>query len=163
MQESNSSPRPLPPISAFLPFSIILALVGWGGLIYLINNTLPTLGPRWFFFFFVTLAMAGTGLPVIVFLNIRFPGNPPIETSGVIRQACWVGFYGGIITWLQLGRILTPSTGVLIAVGLVVIEALIRMREKSRWAPAGNADDAGASDDSPAEIEEFHPPEDHPK
>jgi hypothetical protein len=151
--ETNPPPRRLPPFSSFLPFALLLFVVGWGGLIYLIVTTLPTLGPRWLFFFFVTLAMTGTGLPVIVFLNIRFPGNPPIDTPIVIRQACWVGIYGGIIVWLQLGRILTPSMGMLIAIGLVVIEGLLRLREKSRWMPTSESAQT-------VTIDEFHPPDD---
>jgi hypothetical protein len=46
-----------------------------------------------------------------------------------------VGVYGGVLAWLQMGRILTPALGVIIAVGLVIIEGLIRMRERSRWIP----------------------------
>jgi len=134
--EENPIPRRLPPFRAFIPFSVLLAVIGWGGIVYLINNTIPTLGPRWLFFFFITLAMTGTGLPMIVFLNIRFPSRPPIDTPVVIRQASWVGVFSGVIAWLQLGRILTPTLGVIIAVGLVVIEGLIRFREKSQWNPA---------------------------
>ena len=137
-----------------MPFAIFLALVGWGGLAYLVINTLPTLAPRWLFFFFITLATTGTGLPVIVFLNIRFPSVPAIDASVIIRQASWIGIYSSIIVWLQLGRILTPSMGMFIAVGLVIIEGLLRMREKSRWAPIQE------SDGSSATIEEFHPPDD---
>jgi hypothetical protein len=148
--------RRLPSFVSFLPFAIFLALVGWGGLAYLVYTTLPTLGPRWLFFFFVTIAMTGTGLPVIVFLNIRFPSFPPIETSVVIRQACWVGVYAGMVVWLQLGRILTPTIGAFIAIGLVIIEGLIRMREKSRWNP-------NPQSDTPVTIEEIHPPNDHPE
>ena len=128
--------RKLPAFGSFLPFSILLALVGWTGIVYLIITTLPTLAPRWLFFFFITIAMTGTGLPVIVFLNLRFPSTPPIDTPVVIRQACWVGIYAGILAWLQLGRILNPPVGVGIAVGLVLIEGLIRFREKSLWNPA---------------------------
>ncbi len=151
--EHPQLPRRLPPFTSFLPFSLLLFLIGWGGLVYLILFTIPTLGPRWLFFFFTTLGMTGTGLPIVVFLNIRFPSNPPIDTPVVIRQACWMGVYGGIIVWLQLGRILTPPIGMLIAIGLVIIEGLIRMREKSRWSPV-------PSEENAVTIEEFHPPED---
>ncbi len=139
--------RKLPAFGSFLPFSILLALVGWLGVIYLIITTLPTLGPRWLFFFFITVAMTGTGLPVIVFLNLRFPSYPPIDSPVVIRQACWIGVYAGILTWLQLGRILTPTVGVIIAIGLVIIEGLIRFREKSQWSPASK-ESASESDSS---------------
>lgn len=135
--DANQFPRKLPPFRSFLPFAIVLALIGWVGVAFLIQSTLPTLGPRWLFFFFVTLGTTGIGMPVIVFLNIRFPSVPPIDANVVIRQACWVGVYSGIIVWLQLGRILTPTIGVIIAVGLVVIEGLLRFREKSKWNPGG--------------------------
>ncbi len=156
--EENLIPRKLPPFRSFIPFSILLALIGWGGVFYLINSTLPTLGPRWLFFFFITLAMTGTGLPMIVFLNIRFPSYPPIDTPVVIRQACWIGVFSGVIAWLQLGRILTPGIGVVIAVALVVIEGLIRFREKSRWSPAESE-----TTDSPVQNEGIFPPEDKPE
>jgi len=145
--ETAPTHRKLPAFGSFLPFSILLALVGWLGVIYLIITTLPTLGPRWLFFFFITIAMTGTGLPVIVFLNLRFPSYPPIDTPVVIRQACWIGVYAGILTWLQLGRILTPTVGVIISVGLVLIEGLIRFREKSQWSPS-NKEQASESDSS---------------
>lgn len=158
IMEPSIYPRRLPPFRAFLPFSILLAVVGWGGIIFLVNNTLPTLGPRWLFFFFITLAMTGTGLPMIVFLNIRFPSNPPIDTNVVIRQASWIGVYAGVLTWLQLGRILTPTIGVAIAIGLVVIEGFIRMREKSRWSPDEKLENSTESED---QIHEgFLPPDD---
>lgn len=156
--EDNPIPRKLPPFRSFIPFSILLALIGWGGVFYLINSTLPTLGPRWLFFFFITLAMTGTGLPMIVFLNIRFPSYPPIDTPIVIRQACWIGVFSGVIAWLQLGRILTPGIGVVIAVGLVVIEGLIRFREKSRWSPMENG-----TPDELVHNEGIFPPEDKPE
>jgi hypothetical protein len=34
-----------------------------------------------------------------------------------------------------MGRALTPALGLLLALGLVVIEWLLRLREKSQWNP----------------------------
>ncbi len=95
---------------------------------------------------------------MIVFLNIRFPSYPPIDTPIVIRQACWIGVFSGVIAWLQLGRILTPGIGVVIAIGLVVIEGLIRFREKSRWSPMENG-----TPDELVQNEGIFPPEDKPE
>jgi hypothetical protein len=47
-----------------------------------------------------------------------------------------VGVYGALLTWLQQERLVTPWTGLGLAAGLVAIEYLIRMREKSRWQPS---------------------------
>lgn len=135
------SPTRLPSFRSILPFSIFLSVTGWLGTLLVVLNTLPTLGPRWLFFFFIDLALTGTSLPLIFYLNIRFPSYPPIGVPVVIRQACWVGVYGGIIAWLQLGRILTTGLGVAIAIGLVVVEWLIRFREKSRGKPSRQAHD----------------------
>ncbi len=69
-----------PKIASIRPFLFIgfmLSLIGWGGLVYIIIYTLPTLGPRWLFFFFLVLGMSGTSMPLVAFLHLRFPGDPP--------------------------------------------------------------------------------------
>jgi hypothetical protein len=124
-----------PSVTAFLPAALLLALIGWGGLGVLILFTLPTVGPRWLFFFLSFLALTGTALPVVAFLNRRFPGEPPASQATVLRQAIWFGIYGATLAWLQIGRVLTPSLALLLALGLVLIEWLIRLRERSQWKP----------------------------
>jgi hypothetical protein len=115
--------------------SFFLMLVGWGGLSFLINSSLPTIGPRWLFFFLLPLALSGTSLPVIYFLNLRFPSFPTVKTGVIIREAIWVGIYGDLIAWLQLGRILTPSLMGFIAISFVLLEILLRINERSQWKP----------------------------
>lgn len=119
----------------FIPASIILVLIGWGGLYALISYTYPTVGPRWLFFFLGVLAITGTAMPVIAFLNKRFPSNPPVSPSVIIRESIWFGIYFPTLAWLQLGRVLTPALVLLLAVGLLAIEVLLRMRERSQWNP----------------------------
>jgi hypothetical protein len=128
------NPKPLTFLS-FLPAAILLALIGWVGLAGLVVFTLPTLGPRWLFFFLGVIALTGTSLPAIYFLNRRFPSNPPPEPGVLLRQAVWIGVYGGTLAWLQLGRMLSPTAAAIIAGALVLIEGLLRMREISRWKP----------------------------
>lgn len=124
-----------PPIIAFLPAAIILSLAGWGGLAGLFIKTLPTLGPRWLFFFLSVLAFTGTALPLVAFLNHRFSSVPPATWGAVLREAILVGIYAPTLAWLQLGRALTPILALLLAVGLILIEWMFRLREKSRWEP----------------------------
>lgn len=133
--ESNQSP----PVSTFLPATIILVVLGWGGVAALFAFTLPTVGPRWLFFFLSVLAVTGTALPVVAFLNRRFPSNPPPTTGVILRQAVWCGIYLPTLAWLQIGRVLTPALALLLAVGLLLIEWLLRLREKSQWRPKGEA------------------------
>jgi len=124
-----------PPVRNFIPAAIILALIGWGGLYALVNFTFPTVGPRWLFFFLCVLALTGTSLPVVAFLNKRFPTNPPVNSGVIVREALWIGIYFPTLAWLQLGQVLTPALMVLLAGGLVAIEILIRLRERSQWKP----------------------------
>ncbi|HJW89608.1 MAG TPA: hypothetical protein VJ436_03095 [Anaerolineales bacterium] len=119
----------------FLPTAILLALVGWGGLFALLKFTLPTVGPRWLFFFLSVLALTGTVLPVVAFLNRRFPSNPSALPGAILRQAIWFGIYGPTLAWLQIGRVLTPALALLLAASLLCIEILLRLRERSQWKP----------------------------
>jgi len=125
----------MPSVRSTLPASIILALVGWAGLFYLFTSTLPTLWPRWMFFFFSVLAASGLFMPMAAFLNRRFPTQPPATLNTILREAALVGIFFAALAWLQLGRVLTVPLILLLAFGLILIEFLIRLREKSRWTP----------------------------
>lgn len=125
------------PALFFLLLALFLAVLGWGGLAALLYLSLPTLGPRWLFFFLVVVALTGTILPVVYFLNRRFPAKPPVEPSVLIRQALWVGIYGSALAWLQLGRMVTTTAAVVLALVFILVEGVIRMRERARWRPKG--------------------------
>lgn len=124
-----------PPVSSFLPTAVILSILGWGGLFALVNFTIPTLGPRWLFFFLSVLALTGTSLPIIAFINRRFPTSPPPSPGVILREAIWFGIYFPMLAWLQLGRVLNPALAILLASGLIAIEILLRLRERSQWKP----------------------------
>jgi hypothetical protein len=124
-----------PSVASFLPASFVLMVVGWGGLIYLVNYTLPTIGPRWMFFFLFFLALTGTALPFAAFLNRRFVSSPPAGPSVVLRQAIWFSIYWSTLAWLQWGRVLNMALALLLAIGLILIEWLLRLRERSQWNP----------------------------
>lgn len=120
---------------SILPTSIFLLVMGMAGLAVTIFLTLPTLGPRWLFFFFIVNAVTGLMLPVVYFLNLRFPSSPAAVFSQVLREALIIGIYFGVIAWLQMGRVLTLGVGVILAVVAIIVEVLIRLREHSRWKP----------------------------
>lgn len=123
------------PFVPILLVGILLALIGWGGLVLLVLATLPTMIPRWLFFFLLTLAVSGTTLPVLAFLHRRFPSEPPVELGVVVRESLLAAILANLIAWLQLGRILNPALAVFLAVGVVVIEILLRMYERTRFKP----------------------------
>ena len=120
-------------IRPYLFLGLLLSLFGWGGLVYVILYMLPTLGPRWLFFFFLVMGMSGTSMPVISFMHLRFPGDPPSAPGVVVRQAIWAGIYSGLLAWLQLGRVLDTSKAVFLAAGFILIEFLLRLRERSQF------------------------------
>ena len=122
----------------FKPFGIsalILLIIGWGGLYYIITQSLPYVWSRWGFFVLVLMALSGTFLPIVYFFHWRFPDEVPAETNVIVRQAMWFGVYGAILAWLQLGRLVTVYVILSLAGGLLAIEYFIRLREKSRWEP----------------------------
>jgi hypothetical protein len=126
------------PTSSFLPYlasTISLFVLGWGAAAIAIFALTPTVWARWLLFFGGTLGLTGLALPVVWFLNLRFPSEPLAGSTVIVRQAIWVGVYGVLLVWLQQARLVTLWIGLGLALGLVAIEYLIRMREKARWQP----------------------------
>lgn len=120
---------------SILPVALPLMLVGWSALAFLFFFTEPSGGTRWAMFFSGMLAITGTVLPIVSFLNRRFPSVPPPTQAVIVRQAIWVGLYFPTLVWLQIGRVMTPSLALLLAVGLLLIEGLLRLVERSLWKP----------------------------
>lgn len=129
----NTAGTPSP--FSFLPTTLLLLGLGWGGLFILFTSTEPTLLPRWLFFFLLVVAFTGLGLPVVAFLNYRFPSDPPVRVNVVVRQGLWVGVYAATLAWLQYGRVLNAALMVLLAFAFFAIEWFLRLRERTRWAP----------------------------
>ena len=111
-----------------------LMFVGWGGMLALLLFTVPTVDARWMFFVLGMSALTGTSIPFIMFLSRRF-GKNPLSVNILMRRAIWVGVIGCILAWLQLGRALTWTIGLLIVSVIVGIEWLIEIRERSLWNP----------------------------
>jgi len=134
-QNEPTIPKQSPRFLPVFVTSIILILIGAGGLGYLFLYTVPTLGPRWFLYFLVTALSSGLVLPVVYYLHLRFPSKPPVTQVVIVREALWFGVYADIVLWLQLGKVLNPALAIFIAIGLLMIEIVIRMRERSRFTP----------------------------
>ena len=116
---------------------LFLMLVGWGGLALLIFvfGVPPYVWARWGFFALWIIALSGTALPIVYFLNLRFPSDPRAEPHVIVRQSLWVGVYGATLAWLQLGQLVTLWIWAGLGVGLLAIEYVIRSRERARWRP----------------------------
>jgi hypothetical protein len=123
------------PLNFYLPAIFLLILIGGGGLFFVVTSTLPTIGPRWLFFFFLVLLVSGIFLPLTWLLNRRFQSNPPAGPHIIIRQAVWFGVFAALLSWLRIGRVLTFPLGIIMGAALFLIEFLIRLWERSRWKP----------------------------
>jgi hypothetical protein len=141
------------PNSSFLPYlasTISLLILGFGTGAIAIFALTPTVWARWLLFFGGTLGLTGLALPATWFLNLRFPSEPPAGSYVIVRQAIWVGVYGVVLTWLQQVRLVTIWTSLGLALGLVAIEYLIRMREKARWQPKPTPVETTPVEDKPS-------------
>jgi hypothetical protein len=123
----------------------IMAFLGWAGLIYLIfvadlapagspSRPVPGSFPVWLFFVLGFIALTGTAVPFVRYLNRRF-ARTPVPPAVILRQSLWFGFFGATSAWLLKSGILSLATVLLLGAGLGGVEWFLRMRERSRWTP----------------------------
>lgn len=129
----------LPPFGKILISSIFLTILGGGGLAFIFIFYEPTLGPRWMFFFFLTIIGSGIALPISYLIQRRF-ANQVVLSKVLIREAIFFGVFLALIAWLQLGRILTNLIIVIISIGFILLEMLLRMAEKATFKADENAE-----------------------
>jgi len=110
----------------------VMAGVGWALLYQLVTTVTPLAFPRWIFFILLYIAATGTALPFVWILNRRFVGRFSASGGMMLRESMWVGLFVMIASWLQMIRTLNFVTGGFLALGLVVIEIFLRMRERPR-------------------------------
>jgi len=114
----------------------ILAVIGWGGAAAVIFLTLPFLLPRWIFFFSLFLALAGTALPFVWYLNRRFTAERFPSEGVLLREALEAASLGVFLVWLQAGRMFTAFLGWAFFGAFLAVELLLRVYENSRWSPS---------------------------
>jgi hypothetical protein len=129
----------------------IMAVLGWAGLLYLIfaadltpagqtSRPIPGPFPIWLFFVLGLLALTGTAVPFVRYLNRRFAHTPASPTV-LLRQSLWLGLFGATCAWLLKSGILSLATALLLGAGLGGVEWFLRMRERSRWTPDADSDE----------------------
>jgi hypothetical protein len=127
-------PTTPPDHAGVITAAALMAVSGWVGLWMLVTTTIPTAFPRWLFFVFLYLAVTGTVLPFVRFLNVRFISEDAIPPSGgvILRQSIWVGLFVVACAWLQIPRVLNPIIAFFLALSLIVIEVFLRVREREQ-------------------------------
>jgi uncharacterized membrane protein len=116
--------------------AILLAIVGWWGLLELTDKVTPEQpGAMPFFYALLFLAMTATLIPAAAYLNRRFaPEAVAQDPWRFLRHSAWGGLCLASWAWLQTLRALNVAFALIIALIFVAIEVLIaRMRAR----PAG--------------------------
>jgi len=124
-----------PPVKTILPVTFILAVPGWITLIYLVTQTVPDLSNRWMFYVAIVITVTGSSLPGVAYLNRIIKPFGPATYEIIIREGILVGLYCAILLWLNKGQILTLGLALILFVGLVLVELLVRLRNRSEWHP----------------------------
>ena len=108
-----------------------LGVIGIGGIIFLIYFTKPTLQFRWLFFFLSLIGLSGFSLPILSLVHKRFSPPESMSENVLLREAIMIGFFGNLVAWLMIGDMLTFALFLLLVAGMVTIEYLIRLTEKT--------------------------------
>ena len=116
---------------------VLLAVGGWSGLIWLVTHQLPTVPNRWAFYALLQVALTGTALPFVRLLSRRFgrDGGLHITANVLVRRALMVGLFGTTCAWLRIPRLLSFPLALILALSFLAVEALLRIRERTRWQP----------------------------
>ncbi len=112
--------------------SLLMFVVGWGGLIYLIVNTRPRIGGEiWLFFILLQIAMTGSAIPFVRLFCARRTSSPDEQplTGIVVRRSVWIGIIVVTCAWLMIPRYLTLPIFLIVSLLFVVIEIFLRNRE----------------------------------
>ncbi len=128
-RESSNTP---PDHLGLLLASILMMVIGWGGIFQLVTTSLPRIGGElWIFFMLLQIAVTGTSLPFVRFLNVRFTSlMDEVPPSGVVvRQSVWIGLFVVTCAWLQIPRALSAPLAIFVALVFIVVEVFLRTRE----------------------------------
>ncbi|MCY3798600.1 MAG: hypothetical protein OXG23_16045 [Chloroflexi bacterium] len=112
--------------------SLLMFIVGWGGLAHLAVTTRPRIGGElWLFFILLQIAVTGTAIPFVRLLSQRLARlNHPAPLTGlVVRRSVWIGIIVVTCAWLMIPRYLSLPIMLIVILLFVVIEAFLRNRE----------------------------------
>lgn len=112
--------------------SLLMFIVGWGGLAHLVIATRPRIGGElWLFFILLQIAVTGTAIPFVRLLSQRLTraDDPSPLTGLVVRRSVWIGIIVVTCAWLMIPRYLSLPIMLIVILLFVVIEAFLRNRE----------------------------------
>lgn len=98
----------------------------------MITHMQPRIGGElWLFFACLFMAVTGTAIPFVRYLNVTFtPTDSEVPPSGVIvRQSIWIGLFVLMCAWLQIPRALSLPLAFFMGMVFIVVEVFLRTRE----------------------------------
>jgi hypothetical protein len=69
------------------------------------------------------------------FLNRHFPPAARFALGVIWRETLLAGFYFAALAWLQMGRAFTWPLAVLLGAGMLAVEGVLRLLERTPWRP----------------------------
>jgi hypothetical protein len=87
------------------------------------------------FFVATVFAVTGTSMPLVAYLNRIIKPFGPATFELIVRESTMIGVYAGILIWLNKGQVLTYGLVIILGIGLIIVELLIRLRTRSEWHP----------------------------
>ena len=112
--------------------SLLMFVVGWGGLAYIVVTARPRIGGElWLFFILLQIAVTGTAIPFVRLFSQRLArlDNPAPLTGLVVRRSVWIGIIVVTCAWLMIPRYLSLPIMLIVILLFVVIESFLRNRE----------------------------------
>ena len=114
--------------------TILLTFCGWSGVVLLLFFSQPTLWPRWGLYVSIVLAGTGMSIPISYWFNKVFSTKKYVTADVIVRESVSIGVYFAILTWLSIGRALNFTIVMWLALGLIIVEYLLRLREREKKA-----------------------------
>lgn len=116
--------------------AFIVGAAAWAGLAYTVTNYVPDSTTISLGMVLAFIAITGTVLPPIHYLNYRFAGEIDEETVTrpddwrIYRQSGMLGLLAAICLWFQLMRVLNWIIVLLLVGVFVLIEVFFRSRNE---------------------------------
>lgn len=110
--------------------AVLTAFASWVGLWGLIQLSVNAV-TKTLFFALLFLAIAGTMLPPLAYLNARFGKfrSGQAHRARFLRQSVWFGLFVTAVAWLQMQRALSTTLAVILLAVFVLIETFLITRE----------------------------------
>lgn len=106
--------------------SAVLAAAAWAGLVYFVNNRMPSLGNEFILIGLWFAALASSFYPLILAINARID-RPVVDAATFgrsAREALLIAGLGAVLLTLQLLRQLNLFTGIIFTTLAVLAELL---------------------------------------